>query len=913
LNHLLHKSTATSGSVERRRFEEGEVDDTIPSRFAKTVGAYSQRKAVVGRELELSYQQLDEISDRIAHAIRTNDKNVADTAEGEARATVVMLSQGVVAVAAILGALKAGTFYVPIDPNSTSVWLEEVCAEVRPGTVLTDAAHLEMAEAAGSGAVTVDIEELVRDRLPLSAHDEVLGSVPDSFLSKSVTPAPDSVAYVFFTSGTTGEPKGVIDSHRNVLHNIMRYTNAMSIGPSDRLTLLQSIGFSGTVSSLFSALLNGACIYPVDLRRETGPSLAGWLQQHEITIYHSVPSLFRTIARGNEHFPAVRVVRLEGDQASTRDVERFREHFPRGSVLVNGLGTTETGIVCQYFMDHDTALPTDVVPIGYPCEGMEVLIVGQDGSEAADGEIGEIAVRSRYLATGYWNRPELTGSAFTPVRGADGVRMYRTGDQGRRSEGGLIEHLGRVDARLRLHGRWVEIAVVEEAVVRLPGIREAVVGTYSLAHDEKRLAAYVVTERDQPLHTGVLRTLLAEAVPIHAIPSRFVKLDQLPLSSNGKTDRSALPPPARTRPHLDVDYVRPFSSLQQQITELWSDVLGIDVIGIRDDFFELGGDSVLAMTMLARLEELVHRRLPPDIMLRGATVEYFADALLRNEEDLHHSIVPINAHGDRAPLFFLHGDYVSGGFYAIELARLLGSDQPFYAIPPCGMTGGSVPSTYAAMAERHIEAMKTVQPQGPYVIAGTCNGGLVGYEMARLLAQRGEEVSALLMIDSSAANLEFREMWTKCERLRWLGVSADLRATIFLRLRIHAVRFGGTVAWRAAAHYANRVWSRITTRITHRGADWPIEFNRRSAAGYWSRFRGVYLRIDHVYFPGEYGGRVVLLWPDERAPETLAKALGWWQMVCPQIEGRSVPGDYHTCLTQHAGRLAEVMREVTSC
>jgi non-ribosomal peptide synthetase component F len=286
-------------------------------------------------------------------------------------------------------------FYVPLDCAAPKDWLSQVWHDVQPALILTDHENLTLARSHSPAGVTVlDID---------AAASDSFDALPP--VQKGTA---DDIAYIFFTSGTSGEPKGVFDTHRNVLHNILRYTNALAIRPDDRLSLLQSPSFSGTVSSLFCALLNGACAYPADLRRESMASVASWIREQGITIYHSVPAIFRCIAIGAREFPSIRIVRLEGDQSSKRDLERFQRHFPDTSMLVNGLGTTETGLVCQFFMDRTTQLTGETLPVGYPSSDIQVQIVDDDGAELPPEHIGEIVVTSRYLAAGYWRRPDLT-------------------------------------------------------------------------------------------------------------------------------------------------------------------------------------------------------------------------------------------------------------------------------------------------------------------------------------------------------------------------------------------------------------------------------------------------------------------------------------------------------------------------
>ncbi len=603
--------------TEWRRFHLAEVEDTIPGRFRKMVVAHAERYAVVGRDGALTYAALDQKSDTVANRI-------ASVCGMGSEPVAIVLPQGLAACVASLSVLKAGKFYVPLDPESPREWLRSVVESVDPKLVVTEAKHHALARSVLQARTEV---VLIDDDANHSHIDTQQVDAPSSL-------TPDCTCYVYFTSGTTGAPKGVVDSHRNVLHNVMRYTNSLSISPTDRLSLLQPIDFSGSVSSLFSALLNGACVYPVNLRKENISSVARWFDDNGITIYHSVPSIFRSILDAVDDevaFPTVRVVRLEGDRASVRDVAEFQRHFKKGALLVNGLGMTEAGIVCQYFVDQRSPTDTDTVPVGFPCDGMDVTIVGPEGTQVADGEVGTIEVTSRFLAQGYWKRPDMTAEVFRSAKTDDGSRVYRTGDLGRVREDGAIEHLGRVDTRVRLDGRWIETTRVEDALARVPGVREAAVTLCRGTNDREYLVGYVCTESNRSPSLHAVRTLLLKTLLPQEVPTRIVKLERLPLTTNGKVDRVALPDPGPNQRELELEAVPPSGMLHRKLVELWEGILKIDGIGIRDDFFDLGGTSMLALQMLGKVESRFGPSLAFRTLVEQPTIEALADAIMSAE------------------------------------------------------------------------------------------------------------------------------------------------------------------------------------------------------------------------------------------------------------------------------------------
>jgi amino acid adenylation domain-containing protein len=872
-------------------FARDAIEQSIGKRFEEQVRRHPDRLAVKCQPDAWSYAELNRTANRAAHAILA--------ARGTAEEPVaLLLDQGALLLAAILGALKAGKIYVPLDPTFPRARLSDMLEDSQAALVIAGTHTRRLAaEAAAGGAAVLDA-------------DEIEPGVPDENPHAEIRP--DANAYIYYTSGSTGRPKGVLDTHRNVLHNVMRYTNSLRIAPDDRLTLLQGPSFSGAVSSMFAALLNGAAVFPFDVPREGVDRIAGWLRREEITIYHSVPSLFRHVMTSGEPLPALRIIRLEGDRASARDIELYQKHFSTTCTLVNGLGATECGIVRQYFVGVETPPPRGVVPIGYPVEDMEILLFDETGREVAVGEVGEIAVRSRYLVPGYWRRPELTAAAFT-ADPRDGLRIYRTGDLGRMQPDGCLEHLGRKDSQVKIRGNRVEAAEVEVALLATGALKEAAVVTHQEGSAEPRLVAYVVPVTDPAPTTTALRRHLGERLPDYMIPSTYVVMKALPLNDNRKVDRRALPRPDGRRPALDETLAPPSTMLQLQLALIWQSVLGVEPVGIHDSFFDLGGHSLLAVQMLDQVERALDRKLPLSLLLAGATIEHLANAIQDEAGEVRAPVVSVQRGGREPPFFFLHGDYLSGGFYCASLARHLGPDQPFHVLPPCGVAGEAVPRSYEAMAARHLEALRSVQPEGPYRLGGLCNGGLVAVEMARLLAAQGQRVDVLVPVAASASNA--RPAWRWIRRLlrsiaalrgygpdqqaSWLVQASNVLAQLDGMTPRQRAAFALTLPRKIRWLLRNELAHAPTSRELERVPDPPRE--RRA------QLRNTYLRLDAEHVLRPYSGPLTLLWPaeDPVGPDEAARR---WRGVAPRVEVRVVPGTHATCLTEHVGAAATELR-----
>ena len=576
-----------------------EVDSSIPLLLERQATRNSDQPAVWTKNRTLTFRQLHDAANSVAGAIRNSGAAVE-------RPTAILLAQGCDLIASILGALAAGRFYVPLDTNYPDAWRRRVFQHSTASLILCDA----NTEAAA--------RELAGDALVVRIDNEV------NFAGEAQRPPsipPEAPAYIYYTSGSTGEPKGVLDSHRNVLHNVRRYVNSLAIGRRDRLTLLQSPGFSGAVSTMFSALAAGACLYPFNPLRATPAELARWARETRVTMWHSTPSLFRLLCAGGEDFPEVRVVRLEGDQASPADFELFRDRFAADSVLVNGLGATETGIVRQFFLQPSSRWDGRVLPVGYAVEDMQVETVSDEGSPVV-GQTGEIAVTSRYLALGYWRQPDLTAARFRPCKG-DGpeVRTYLTGDLGRMNEEGCLELLGRKDDRFKIRGQWASTPEIEAELCAIPDVRESAVVALDGRHDEKRLVAYFTIFGPSAPTASEMRSRLIERLPGQPVPSAFVELDALPLTANGKVDRRALPSVPHSRPKLDTAFRPPQTPTEVRVAEVWKLALELDEVGVDDDFFELGGDSLDAVRVAATLGA------PAAELYRRTTIREVAETL----------------------------------------------------------------------------------------------------------------------------------------------------------------------------------------------------------------------------------------------------------------------------------------------
>jgi amino acid adenylation domain-containing protein len=584
-------------------FARGAAEQSIASRFERQAALYAPRLAIKTLERAWTYDELNATANRVA-------RRILAAAPSPAAPVALLFETGAAAVAAILAVLKTGRPYVPLDgaaPDGRLAWILRDSGATAIVTTARDARRA--AGLSPAGVATVDIDA--------AATDAADGNL-------ALATAADASACLLYTSGSTGAPKGVVQPHRSLLHWARTYTATVHITADDRLTLLHSWTAPSCLHHLLSSLLNGASLFPFDARTGTGDDLVQWLTRERITVWHSVPRLFRHTAPAIPvpgSLPSLRAVTLSGAPMAIGDVELYKRRLPSNSVLVHMIGTTETGWLRRYYIDQDTVTAGNTVPVGYAVEDTHVGVLCEDGLQAAHGQVGEIVVESRYLASGYWRRDDLTASRFTSREDA-GLRLYRTGDLGRLEPDGCLFHLGRRDFQVKVRGHRVEPGEVERALLQHAGIRDAAV--IGRPHDgDTRLTAYVVTTEGEGPDAPALRRFLAARLPEYMVPAVFVHLAALPYLATGKVDYGALPA-AGTLLIGDATPFEPQSDLERRIAAVWKHVLHVTEVRGDANFFDAGGDSLLLAQVRARLQTLLQLEIPAVEMFRHPTIQALA-------------------------------------------------------------------------------------------------------------------------------------------------------------------------------------------------------------------------------------------------------------------------------------------------
>ena len=580
-------------------FREPELEQSLPERFEKQVAKYPHRIAVRSRRHTLTYDAVNRSANRIGRVL--HQRTVGN------QPVAILMERDAPAILAIIGALKAGKIFVLLDPALPDTRVRQILLHAGTHVVACDDRSFALARncVKNHGRI-VNI-----DHLNSCADDDLRLHIP-----------PDTISSILYTSGSTGRPKGVVQTHRNELFNVRHHTNSLLIGSEDRLTLLGSYSTGQGMQDIYCSLLNGGAVYPWNMKTDGLSELAKWLVDESITIYHSAVTVFRQFARSlseEEIFRDVRIVRVGSESVFWRDLELYKRHFSKDCVFVNALSSSEARTFRQHVLNKDSEI-TGVVPVGYPVKGKNVLILDQAGNPVGPGITGEIAIQSRYLSPGYWRGSKLTAKAFLPDPQDPQSRIYRTGDLGCMSSDGCLSHLGRKDAQVKIRGFRVETHEIELALIAHGSVDQALIVTYDDDCGEKYLTAYVVSARGNSPTVSELRRFLSERLPDYMVPASFVLIDELPLTPTGKIQRSALPKPALERPPLDVPFVAPVSSKEKMIARIWADLLGIAEIGTRDHLLDLGGNSLMAMQIVSRVEKVFGLKIPFQRFLESPTI-----------------------------------------------------------------------------------------------------------------------------------------------------------------------------------------------------------------------------------------------------------------------------------------------------
>jgi amino acid adenylation domain-containing protein len=807
---------------------------------------------------ELRYAELNRRANRLAHELR---------ALGAARGRFVgiHLERSAEMLVAVLAVLKSGAAYLPLDPAYPAARLRRMLDDAAPAVLVTSE------RLAGTLPMHAARTVLIEHALARSARDENIDAGGTSA----------DVAYLMYTSGSTGTPKGVLVTHGGVANYLAWRHSYFPLQTTDRVLQKASLSFDDSVWEILEPLSAGATVILARPRFEFDSAyLVTLIAQQRITAACFVPSLLRALVEepgvGSCH--SLRRLTTGGEALSVELQRRVLERLP-GVALYNGYGATETTIASTFWQCVDTPGQSSV-PIGRAIANTRVYVLDAQRQPVPPGVAGEIYISGAGVALGYFNRPALTAERFVQNPFSDTPdRIYRTGDLGRERPDGVLEFLGRVDEQVKVRGVRIELGEIESALVEHPRVCAAAAVCADSVSNARLLVAYIVAHDSKSPPASELREFLRSRLPLAMIPSRILAIAELPLTPSGKLDRQALATLAAAQKD-DGGYVEPQNELERRLVEIWKQLLEVRPIGRSDDFFALGGDSLSAVHVAARMSQAFDRRFPPGLLFEAPTIELLARRLRADAAGgPRPSLVHFGAHGPARPLFLVHqidGDVI----HYRDLAHQMTGQRPVYGLQAPGVEDRATPlESIEVMAAHYLREIRGLQPAGPYALAGHSSGGLIAFEMAQQLCLVGERVDPLVILDIDAA----------------VGQGRSLSDA----LRLHIETLRGLPAtqrwaflWRNVPKWIASVYERV------RGSHAPPP---PAANSDYSPVRLAMEQAVRAYRPKAYPGFVTLFRATDRSVTgTFGRTLGWKRLARGGIRVIAIDADHKTMLRGEA-------------
>jgi amino acid adenylation domain-containing protein len=842
--------------------------------------------AVVFEEHRLTYAELNRRANQLAHHLRKLGVQ-PDTPVG------ICVERSLELVVGILGILKAGGAYLPLDPAYPKERLAFMLDDARPKVVLTQ-------------------QRLVSSLPKNGAKPMALDSESETFITESIenpdrSVRPDHLAYVIYTSGSTGKPKGTLVTHKNVARLFQATEAWFHFGPEDVWTLFHSHAFDFSVWEMWGALCYGGRLVVVSYWVSRTPDdFYQLLSKERVTVLNQTPSAFRQLiqveaspGRGQEL--ALRLVIFGGEALEMPSLKPwFERHGDQHPQLVNMYGITETTVHVTYRSLTTADLKSGSV-VGIPLPDLQVYILDQHRQLLPVGVPGEMYVGGAGVARGYLNRPELTGERFTdhPFSNEPGARLYRSGDLARYLPNGDIEYLGRIDHQVKLRGFRIELGEIETALRARPEVREAVVILREDTPGDQRLVAYLVARAAEKPDASALRPQLAETLPEYMLPNAFVWLDQLPLTPNGKVDRKAMPAPETNIGVPPGEMDQPANLLELELIRLWRRLFRRENIGRHDNFFDLGGHSLLVARLAAEIDKLLGCKLPIAFLFQSPTVESLARRLTgENWAPPWSSLVPLQPLGSELPVFCVHG--VFGDVYRfLDLARELAPDRPVYGLQAVGLDGRQPRhTTVEEMADHYAREIRSLQPEGPYHLVGASMGGWIAYAVAQELTRQGSNVAMLGLLDTRATS-----------NVPWPLYARVMAPYLVDRLRHHFKQcLSGPKDGRL--HYLKQKMNWLRIHLTRARGNLPVRPTAvdPTPAHHQDMMIDYFDAVATRYRPAKYAGDVTLFAGSDA--KYFLHSTFWKHLVLGRVQVYRVAGGHGSIISEvHAAKFALTFKQ----
>lgn len=814
----------------------------------------------------LSYENLNARANQLARRLQANSIQPDDRVG-------IYMPRSMDMIIAILGILKAGAAYVPLDPSLPKRRLEYMVEDAGARVILTCTGQ--------------DMPALDFDGVEIQVIEPAGTVVADGSQNPGLTANGENLAYVIYTSGSTGKPKGVAMAHR-ALTNLISWQLDHSFVPSARTLQFTTMGFDVSFQEIMATLAGGGTLVLITEDERQDFRLLG-LRLAELEIeriflpYSALQLLAEVLLQQGTGGIHLKEVITAGEQLRITPVIKQLFTNQDGCVLHNHYGPTEAHAVTAYTLTGDPASWPLLPPIGRPIPNVETYILDRDLKPVPVGVVGELHLGGISLARGYLNRPVENETRFIghPFSRDPRARLYRTGDLARHLPSGDIRFLGRNDDQIKIRGYRVELGEIEAVLGQHEAVGECAVKLADMRQAEARLWAFIIPKAGSAPGKRRLDSYLKSRLPEYMIPGRYFVVNEIPLTSSGKMDRSALSEEGSQELGASEGYVAPRNPLESQISAVWEQVLGVQPVGANDNFFDLGGHSMLAIQLLAALKQTTGVDLSVAALFQAPTVAQQATMIKeRGGKSAGSTLIPIRDGGRGQPIFFVHW---AGGSVLIyrELIHLLDPDHRVYGLQAYGLDRRVRPHTrIEQMAEHYVAEIQELQPHGPYYLAGASMGGSIAYEMARQLEAQREPVGLVALFDAvgrpNLGALPFRE-----------------------RVQLHA----GNIRERPSQSALSYLFERTIIRVRRMLFAMVIGLGIPLPRFMWNLRETTYYAFKH-YQPRGYSGDVVLFRATERGPGSpKSQFLGWEQVVSGGITIIDVPGKHSTLLRDPSVRL----------
>ncbi len=875
---------------------------SVHGRFSQLSNQQPTHTAIIDPHTQWQYGELESRANQLAHHLLAQGIQKGDVIAiyGHRSASLIL---------AWIGILKAGAAFVNLDPVYPTQRLQHYLHVSQAKGII----HLSAAGELSNKLVKSLNQIFVHIQLPHKTNSsgyEFLTEYPTT--PPSIEIKADDLAYVAFTSGSTGLPKGVHGRHGSLSHFLPWQAEHFSLTCQDRFSMLSGLSHDPLQRDIFTALWVGGtiCIPDTDW---VGSSnyLASWMDESRITFAHMTPPMCRILcetAVTQTPLSHLRYTFFVGDKLNRQTVQQIHALAPN-VICINSYGATETQRAVAYYevpREVDNLAHKAIYPLGHGMPDVQLLILNKAQQLAGIGEIGEIHLRSPHLSGGYIGDYALTQERFIPnpfTHYSDDC-LYRTGDLGRYLPNGTAVFAGRADRQIKIRGFRVEPGEIEHLLSQQSKIQQAVVIAKNGDVEHVQLIAYLVSTSDETFSLEAVKQAVRQTFPDFMVPSTFIQLDIIPLTPNGKIDFKALPEPQIADSQRQTKFVSPTNAVEEQLLSIWKKLLSIEKISIHDNFFELGGHSLLSIRLFNQLAEMFDKKLPLSVLFQAPTIKDLAEVIGSGETAVSSTnIIPIQPNGTKPPVFLMHG--FGGGVVGYgELARLLGTNQPVYGLQAEGFNGeGASDETVTMMAARYMEAIQTIQPTGPYYLGGYCYGGVVAYELARQLEAQGESINLVAIFEGYAPLRGEQRVSTWRSPYLMLNYIRNMPYWLADYLSL-----GRKQMWQRIQRKSRNVVKRTLSRLGF-SANWQVTDVIDDASyipPYHYQLMQMHIRAMNSYSPERYQGGVTLFRVRSQSlSRTPDPKMGWQKLANSGVTVHHIDGSHHNILEQpHVQSLA---------